>query len=96
MRVYCAQRSIVQDFKYGFPQFPQAAKERKKKQKKKEMAATTIYPIPPFTPEGEYYKGNSFDEMSCSGVLRPSMSTIPSSSLGVPHCAMRTSIANSE
>jgi hypothetical protein len=57
MRVYCAQRSIVQDFKYGFPQFPQAAKERKKKQKKKEMAATTIYPIPPFTPEGEYYKG---------------------------------------
>jgi hypothetical protein len=34
-------------------------RQRKKKEaKKKEMAATTIYPIPPLTPEGEYYKGS--------------------------------------
>jgi hypothetical protein len=49
---------VAAPVKYGFPQFPQAAKERKKKQKRKKMAATTIDPIPPFTPEGEYYKGS--------------------------------------
>jgi hypothetical protein len=37
------------------------------------MAATTIYPIPPFTPEGEYYKGiplRSPARMTLRGVWR--------------------------
>ena len=49
----------VAPFKHGFPQFPQVAKRKKKEAKKKEMAATTIYLIPPLPPWGITIRGAS-------------------------------------